>query len=137
MRRGDRAMKEFVTERLRLRGWRRDDAPALAAMNADPEVMRYIGSGAIPYAQALERAERLVRERPFLWSEMNLSESRLSRLGISKTPAIRLVRHLRGLVLGGWRSFERRRARTRRHLRQCSIESEGPNKEYRVCTLYR
>ncbi len=57
-------MKEFVTERLRLRGWRRDDAPALAAMNADPEVMRYIGSGAKPYAEALERAESLVREAP-------------------------------------------------------------------------
>ncbi len=57
-------MKEFVTERLRLRGWRRDDAPLLAAMNADPEVMRYIGTGAKPYAEALERAESLVRERP-------------------------------------------------------------------------
>ena len=64
MRRGDRAIKEFVTERLRLRGWRRDDAPPLAAMNADPEVMRYIGSGAKSYAEALERAESLVRERP-------------------------------------------------------------------------
>ncbi len=107
-------MKEFVTERLRLRGWRRGDAPALAAMNADPEVMRYIGSGAKPYAEALERAESLVRERPVLWSEMNLPESRLSRLGISKTPAIRLVRYLRGFLLGGRRSFERCRARTRR-----------------------
>jgi RimJ/RimL family protein N-acetyltransferase len=57
-------MKEFVTERLRLRGWRVDDAPALAAMNADPEVMRYIGSGAKPYAEALDRAESLVREPP-------------------------------------------------------------------------
>ena len=60
-------MKEFVTERLRLRGWRRGDAPALAAMNADPEVMRHIGSGgsgAKPYAEALERAESLVREPP-------------------------------------------------------------------------
>ncbi len=56
-------MKEFVTERLRLRGWRRGDAPTLAAMNADPEVMRYIGSGARPYAEALERAGSLVRER--------------------------------------------------------------------------
>ena len=57
-------MREFVTEQLRLRGWRRGDAPPLAAMNADPEVMRYIGSGAKPYAVALERAESLVRERP-------------------------------------------------------------------------
>ncbi len=107
-------MKEFVTERLRLRGWRGDDAPALAAMNADPEVMRYIGSGAKPYAEALDRAESLVRDRPVLWSEMNLPESRLSRLGISKTSAIRLVRYLRGFLLGGRRSFERCRARTRR-----------------------
>ena len=119
-------MQEFVTERLRLRGWRVDDAPALAAMNADPEVMRYIGSGAKPYAEALERAESLVRERPVLWSEMNLPESRLSRLGISNTPAIRLVRYHRGFLLGGWRSFERRRARTGRQMRQRHIESEDP-----------
>jgi RimJ/RimL family protein N-acetyltransferase len=34
------------TERLLLRGWRAGDADALAAINADPEVMRFIGTGA-------------------------------------------------------------------------------------------
>ena len=35
------------TERLILRGWRDDDLDALAAINADPEVMRYILDGAV------------------------------------------------------------------------------------------
>ncbi len=35
-------MKELLTPRLRLRGFRDDDLPALVAMNRDPEVMRYI-----------------------------------------------------------------------------------------------
>lgn len=38
------------TERLRLRPWREDDLEAIAAMNADPEVMRY-------FPACLERAE--------------------------------------------------------------------------------
>ncbi|WP_406278665.1 GNAT family N-acetyltransferase [Embleya sp. NBC_00896] len=33
------------TGRLLLRRWRDDDLDALAAMNADPEVMRYVGDG--------------------------------------------------------------------------------------------
>ncbi len=35
-------MRELVTPRLRLRGFRPDDLAALVAMNRDPEVMRYI-----------------------------------------------------------------------------------------------
>ncbi len=35
------------TERLRLRGWRADDLDALAAVNADPEVMRSILDGSV------------------------------------------------------------------------------------------
>ena len=35
-------MKELLTARLRLRGFRDGDLPALVAMNRDPEVMRYI-----------------------------------------------------------------------------------------------
>ncbi len=35
-------MKELLTPRLRLRGFRNDDLPALVAMNRDPDVMRYI-----------------------------------------------------------------------------------------------
>ncbi|MDJ0980428.1 MAG: GNAT family N-acetyltransferase, partial [Kiloniellales bacterium] len=35
-------MRELLTSRLRLRGFRQDDLAALVAMNRDPEVMRYI-----------------------------------------------------------------------------------------------
>jgi RimJ/RimL family protein N-acetyltransferase len=38
---------ELVTARLRLRRWRDGDVDALAAMNADPEVMRWIGDGSV------------------------------------------------------------------------------------------
>ena len=37
----------LTTERLALRGWRDDDLDGLAAINADPEVMRYILDGAV------------------------------------------------------------------------------------------
>jgi RimJ/RimL family protein N-acetyltransferase len=35
---------ELLTERLRLRTWRDDDGPAIAAINADPEVGRYLNN---------------------------------------------------------------------------------------------
>jgi RimJ/RimL family protein N-acetyltransferase len=35
------------TDRLLLRRWRAEDRESLAAIHADPEVMRYIGSGAV------------------------------------------------------------------------------------------
>ena len=35
-------MRELLTPRLRLRGFRRDDLTALVGMNRDPEVMRYV-----------------------------------------------------------------------------------------------
>jgi RimJ/RimL family protein N-acetyltransferase len=38
---------EVTTERLVLRGWRARDHEALAAINADAEVMRWIGSGRV------------------------------------------------------------------------------------------
>ena len=47
------------TERLTLRGWRDDDLDALAAVNADPEVMRYIMDGSVRDRQ--ESAEGLRR----------------------------------------------------------------------------
>jgi RimJ/RimL family protein N-acetyltransferase len=36
-------MAEIRTERLVMRGWRESDLPLWAAMNADPEVRRYLG----------------------------------------------------------------------------------------------
>jgi RimJ/RimL family protein N-acetyltransferase len=38
-------MVALTTSRLLLRRWREDDLPAMAAINADPEVMRWIGDG--------------------------------------------------------------------------------------------
>lgn len=40
-------VQEVTTERLVLRGWRARDHEALAAINADAEVMRWIGSGRV------------------------------------------------------------------------------------------
>jgi RimJ/RimL family protein N-acetyltransferase len=40
-------MLTWETERLTLRGWRPDDLDVLAAMNGDPEVMRYIMDGSV------------------------------------------------------------------------------------------
>ncbi|XVV14436.1 GNAT family N-acetyltransferase [Actinoplanes sp. CA-131856] len=58
-------MVTLETERLVLREWRDDDLDALAAMNADPEVMRYIFDGAVLDRE--QSAERLRRIRG-LWA---------------------------------------------------------------------
>ncbi|GAA0477551.1 N-acetyltransferase [Paractinoplanes deccanensis] len=48
------------TQRLVLREWRDDDLDGLAAMNADPEVMRYIMDGSVlDRAQSAERLRRM------------------------------------------------------------------------------
>ena len=54
------------TERLRLRAWRDDDLDALAAMNADPEVMRHILDGSVQDRR--QSAESLARMRR-VWAE--------------------------------------------------------------------
>jgi RimJ/RimL family protein N-acetyltransferase len=41
----DGQMVTLTTSRLLLRHWREDDVPAMAVINADPEVMRWIGAG--------------------------------------------------------------------------------------------
>jgi RimJ/RimL family protein N-acetyltransferase len=58
------------TERLSLRGaWRDDDLDALAAMNADPEVMRYIFDGSVrdraDSAASLDRMMQTWAQRGF------------------------------------------------------------------------
>jgi RimJ/RimL family protein N-acetyltransferase len=64
---------ERETERLRLRRWRPEDRAALAAINADPEVMRWIGSGRVLGRglsdDLVDRFEAEWRERGFgLWA---------------------------------------------------------------------
>jgi RimJ/RimL family protein N-acetyltransferase len=60
---------ELLTPRLRLRGWRDDDVAALAAVNADPEVMRWIGDGSVRDRAAtgaeIAAYRRLWRDRGF------------------------------------------------------------------------
>lgn len=47
---------ELVTDRLLLRGWRDDDLEELAAIFADPEVMRYLG-GRVPQTREQSRQD--------------------------------------------------------------------------------
>jgi RimJ/RimL family protein N-acetyltransferase len=55
------------TERLLLRGWRDDDLDTLAAINADPEVMRYILDGSVrDRRQSADGLRRMKRE----WEEL-------------------------------------------------------------------
>lgn len=56
------APSELETPRLRLRQWRAGDRVPFAALNADPEVMRHIGSGALGRAGSDELLNRLRRE---------------------------------------------------------------------------
>jgi ribosomal-protein-alanine N-acetyltransferase len=61
-----RAAGELITERLRLRRWQPEDEPEIAAISADPEVRRYLGSSTGPF---VERFERHWREQGFgLWA---------------------------------------------------------------------
>jgi RimJ/RimL family protein N-acetyltransferase len=64
-----RGVVELVTARLRLRRWRDGDVDALAAINADPEVMRWIGDGSVRDRAAtgaeIAASERLWRARGF------------------------------------------------------------------------
>lgn len=54
-------MATLETDRLTLRGWREDDLDALAAINADPDVMRYILDGSVrDRRQTAENLQKMV-----------------------------------------------------------------------------
>ncbi|GIF22134.1 RimJ/RimL family protein N-acetyltransferase [Actinoplanes tereljensis] len=59
-------MVTVETERLVLRGWRDEDLEPLAAMNADPEVMRYIMDGSVA---SRERSANGLRKMVRDWEE--------------------------------------------------------------------
>jgi RimJ/RimL family protein N-acetyltransferase len=65
-------MVEIETRRLLLRRWQSKDLDAYSRLCADPEVMRYIGSGPRTREQSEEQISRFVRhwdERGFgLWA---------------------------------------------------------------------
>jgi RimJ/RimL family protein N-acetyltransferase len=62
-------MNELLTPRLRLRHWREDDLDAMAAINVDPEVMRWIGDGSAydrpATAAELARFQRVWQQHGF------------------------------------------------------------------------
>ena len=63
------AERRLETDRLILRRWRDEDLDGLAAMNADPEVMRFIGDGRVQdragAAEMLARLRRTFDEHGF------------------------------------------------------------------------
>ncbi len=66
-------MTSRFTDRLALRRWRVEDREPFAAINADPEVMRFIGTGAVLGRglsdELVVRFEREWEERGFgLWA---------------------------------------------------------------------
>jgi RimJ/RimL family protein N-acetyltransferase len=68
--------RKLETERLILRRWRDEDLDALAAMNADPEVMRFIGDGHVhERAEAAKMLEGL-REH---WNEYGFGRWAIER----------------------------------------------------------
>ncbi|MEU2512467.1 GNAT family N-acetyltransferase [Streptomyces syringium] len=62
-------MTSLRTPRLTLRRWREDDLDAMAAINADPEVMRWIGDGSVrDRAETADAIAAWERE----WEELGL-----------------------------------------------------------------
>jgi len=80
-------MTEIETARLLLRQWREGDLDAYARICADPEVMRYMGSGPLTCAETERRVERIARsweERGFgLWAvEYKETGTFIGRIGL-------------------------------------------------------
>lgn len=78
------------TERLLLRGWRDEDVDALAQMNADPRVVRYLTPGGRPMSRSeteaqLERFRAHWREHGFgIWAvEERETGALVGRIGLS------------------------------------------------------
>ena len=62
------AVPELITARLLLRGWRLGDGAALEAINADPDVTRYLGNRKAP-PDLIARIERYWAEHGFgIWA---------------------------------------------------------------------
>jgi RimJ/RimL family protein N-acetyltransferase len=77
-------MVEIETRRLLLRRWQSKDLDAYSRLCADPEVMRYIGSGPLTREQSEEQISRFVRhwdERGFgLWAVEHRASGEFVRL---------------------------------------------------------
>ena len=70
-------MIPLVTERLILRGWREEDKPAFAAINADPEVMRFFPA-LLSKAESDALADRLAAAEAELGMTLFVAEEQAS-----------------------------------------------------------
>ena len=69
-------MSELETARLRLRHWKKSDAPALYALCLDPELRR-CGVGSYDSVRESRRAIRLWRKRGDMWAVVRKEDNRL------------------------------------------------------------
>ncbi|HYL41288.1 MAG TPA: GNAT family N-acetyltransferase, partial [Candidatus Binatus sp.] len=94
----------LVTERLRLRGWRDEDRPVYAAINADPEVTRYL-SKQFDRDETDRMVDRMLAGwagRGFgLWAVERQSDAEL--LGMTGLSPHELPEPLGSVVEVGWR----------------------------------
>lgn len=101
-------MVVLETERLVLRRWRAEDRAALAAVNADPEVMRWIGSGRVlgrGLSDALiDRFEAEWRERGLgLWAVAPREDPAAPALGFCGLTAPMFLPDVTPAAEIGWR----------------------------------
>lgn len=95
---------QIRTERLLLRRWREDDLEPFAAMNADPQVMRYFPE-LFPRersAASIERSERRFEEDGYgLWALETLADGRF--IGFTGLAPVAFEAHFTPAVEAGWR----------------------------------
>lgn len=81
------SVPQLSTARLILRGWREDDVPAFAEMNANPRVMEFMPGKLLPEqsAEMVDRISRGFTERGFgLWAvEIKESKTFIGFTGLS------------------------------------------------------
>lgn len=97
-------MPELVTDRLQLRQWRDADLPLFAALNADPEVMRYFPAP-LTRTQSDEFAgyarETIERQGWGLWAvEVTDGPAFIGFVGLNRVP---FDEHFTPAVEVGWR----------------------------------
>jgi RimJ/RimL family protein N-acetyltransferase len=107
----------LVTDRLRLRPFRRDDVDDYAALRTDPEVLRYLGCGPEPWDRG-----RTWRHLAFLLGHRQLKGAGMWAVELKET------RELAGMIgfaePDGWPGFELAWMLARRWWR-CGYATEG------------
>jgi len=127
------SVPEFLTERLWLRHWRDADREPWAAMNADPQVMRFLGPLLTrPQADAIVDAleERLVSEPFGVWAVEVLGTGEfIGCVGLSRpsfdaafTPCVEVLWRLRRSAWGFGYATEAAVAAVTHGFESCGLE---------------